>query len=192
LRAKAFNFPQGHAVNPAACNNQHARRLMADNYSFDVVSRIDMQEMKNVVDQTLKEVGQRFDFKRSKTELTLKEKDKQLVVISDDDYKLNAVLDILKAKCVKRNVSLKGLTYGKVEEALGGTVRQTITIQSGLPEDKGKAITKSIKEAKFKAQGQIQGEQVRVQSKSKDELQAVMKHLKEQDFGLDLQFENYR
>jgi cyclic-di-GMP-binding protein len=165
---------------------------MADNYSFDVVSRIDMQEMKNVVDQTLKEVGQRFDFKGSKTDLTLKEKEKQLVVISDDDYKLNAVLDILKGKCVKRNVSLKGLTYGKVEEALGGTVRQTITIQSGLPDDKAKAITKSIKEAKFKAQGQIQGEQVRVQSKSKDELQAVMKHLKEQDFGLDLQFENYR
>ena len=93
---------------------------MADNYSFDVISRIDMQEMKNVVDQTEKEVGQRFDFKGSKTELTLKEKDKQLVVISDDDYKLNAVLDILKAKCVKRNVSLKGLTYGKVEEALRG------------------------------------------------------------------------
>ena len=106
--------------------------------------------------------------------------------------KLNAVLDILKTKCVKRNVSLKGLTYGKVEEALGGTVRQTITIQSGLPDDKAKDITKSIKEAKFKAQGQIQGEQVRVQSKSKDELQAVMTHLKAKDFGLDLQFENYR
>lgn len=165
---------------------------MADTYSFDVVSRIDMQEMKNVVDQTLKEIGQRYDFKGTKTELTLKEKDRQLIVISDDDYKLRAVLDILKAKCVKRNVSLKGLTYGKVEEALGGTVRQVISIQSGLPEDKAKSITKSIKEAKFKAQGQIQGEQVRVQSKSKDELQAVMKHLKEQDFGLDLQFENYR
>jgi len=126
---------------------------MADNYSFDVVSRIDMQEMKNVVDQTLKEVGQRFDFKGSKTELTLKEKDKQLVVISDDEYKLNAVLDILKAKCVKRNVSLKGLTYGKVEEALGGTVRQTITIQSGLPDDKAKAITKSIKEGQIQSPG---------------------------------------
>jgi uncharacterized protein YajQ (UPF0234 family) len=94
---------------------------MADTYSFDVVSRIDMQEMKNVVDQTLKEIGQRYDFKGSKSELTLKEKEKLLVVQSDDDYKLNAVLDILKTKCVKRNVSLKGLTYGKVEEALGGT-----------------------------------------------------------------------
>ncbi len=165
---------------------------MASNYSFDVVSRVDMQEMKNVVDQTQKEIGQRFDFKGSKTELTLKEKERELIVLSDDDYKLNAVLDILKGKCIKRNVSLKGLTFGKVEEALGGTVRQTIGIQSGLPEDKAKAITKSIKEGKFKAQGQIQGEQVRVQSKSKDELQAVMKYLKDQDFDVDLQFENYR
>ena len=165
---------------------------MADTYSFDVVSRIDMQEMKNVVDQTVKEVGQRYDFKGSKTELTLKEKEKQLAVLSDDEYKLKAVLEILKAKCVKRHVSLKGLTYGKVEEALGGTVRQVITIQSGLPEEKAKAITKSIKEAKFKAQGQIQGDQVRVQSKSKDELQAVMQHLRSQNFDLDLQFENYR
>ena len=165
---------------------------MASNYSFDVVSRVDIQEMKNVVDQTQKEIAQRFDFKGSKTELTLKEKERELIVLSDDDYKLNAVLDIIKGKCIKRNVSLKGLTFGKVEEALGGTVRQTITIQSGLPEDKAKAITKSIKEGKFKAQGQIQGEQVRVQSKSKDELQAVMKYLKDQDFDVDLQFENYR
>ena len=113
-------------------------------------------------------------------------------MLSDDEYKLKAVMDILKAKCVKRQVSLKGLTYGKVEEALGGTVRQVITIQSGLPEEKAKAITKSIKEAKFKAQGQIQGDQVRVQSKSKDELQAVKQHLRSQNFDLDLQFENYR
>ncbi len=165
---------------------------MASTYSFDVVSRIDMQEMKNVVDQTQKEIGQRFDFKGSKTELDLKEKERELIVVSDDNYKLNAVMDILKGKCVKRNVSLKGLTFGKIEDALGGTVRQPITIQSGLPEDKAKAITKSIKDGKFKAQGQIQGEQVRVQSKSKDELQAVMKYLKDQDFGIDLQFENYR
>ena len=165
---------------------------MGDTSSFDVTSTVDMQEMKNAVDQTTKEISQRYDFKGSKTELTLKEKERELIVLSDDDYKLNAVLDIIKGKCIKRNVSLKGLTFGKVEEALGGTVRQTITIQSGLPEDKAKAITKSIKEGKFKAQGQIQGEQVRVQSKSKDELQAVMKYLKDQDFDVDLQFENYR
>ena len=165
---------------------------MADNYSFDVVSTVEMHEVKNAIDQTMKEVGQRFDFKGTKTDITLKEKEKSLDVLSDDDYKLNAVLDILKGKCVKRSVSLKALNYGKIEHALGGTVRQTITIQSGLTDEKAKAIVKSIKEKKFKAQGQIQGEQVRVQSKSRDELQAVIAHLKQQDFGLDLQFENYR
>lgn len=165
---------------------------MADQFSFDVVSEVDMQEVKNAVDQALKEIQQRFDFKGSRTEITLKEKEKQLEVVSDDEYKLKAVLDILKGKFVKRNVSLKAMNYGKLEQALGGTVRQIITIQSGLPDDKAKAIVKAIKERKFKAQGQIQGDQVRVQSKSKDELQAVMSHLKQQDFGLDLQFTNYR
>jgi len=165
---------------------------MADNSSFDVVSTVDMQEVKNAVDQTLKELGQRFDFKGSKSELTLKEKEKILEVVSDDDYKLKAVLDILKAKWVKRNISLKALDYGKVEQALGGTVRQNITIQSGIVDEKTKAIVKSIKEKKFKAQGQIQGDQVRVQSKSKDELQSVIAFLKQQDFGIDLQFINFR
>ncbi len=120
------------------------------------------------------------------------EKEKILEVISDDDYKLHAVLDILKAKCVKRNISLKALDYGKVEQALGGTVRQHITIQSGIVDEKAKAIVKSLKEKKFKAQGQIQGDQVRVQSKSKDELQSVIAFLKQQDFGIDLQFTNFR
>ncbi len=165
---------------------------MADNSSFDVVSTVDMQEVKNAVDQTLKELGQRFDFKGSKSELTLKGKEKILEVVSDDEYKLKAVLDILKAKWVKRNLSLKALDYGKVEQALGGTVRQHITIQSGIVDEKTKAIVKSIKEKKFKAQGQIQGDQVRVQSKSKDELQSVIAFLKQQDFGIDLQFINFR
>lgn len=151
-----------------------------------------MQEMKNVVDQTLKEIRQRFDFKHSKTELTLEEKDKKLTVVSDDEYKLKAVLDILKTKCVKRNVSLKALNYGKVEEALGGTVRQVITIQSGIPSEKAKEISKEIRDAKFKVQTQIQGDQVRVLSKSKDELQATIALLKQKDFGIDLQFVNYR
>ena len=165
---------------------------MADTSSFDVVSTVDMQEMKNAVDQTLKELGQRFDFKGSKSTLTLKEKDNILEVISDDDYKLKAVLDILKTKCIKRNVSLKALDYGKVEESLGGTVRQNITIQSGIVDEKAKAIVKSIKENKFKAQAQIQGDQVRVQSKNKNELQSIISFLKQQEFGIDLQFENYR
>ena len=165
---------------------------MADTSSFDVVSTVDMQEMKNAVDQTLKELGQRFDFKESKSALTLKEKEKVLEVVSDDDYKLKAVLDIVKAKCIKRNVSLKALDYGKVEEALGGTVRQNITIQSGIIDEKAKAIIKSIKENKFKAQVQIQGDQIRIQSKNKDELQSIISFLKQQEFGIDLQFENYR
>ncbi|MBM4124036.1 MAG: YajQ family cyclic di-GMP-binding protein [Nitrospira sp.] len=165
---------------------------MADLSSFDVVSQVDMQEVKNAVEQTVKEIRQRFDFKDSKTELTLKEKEKELVIVSDDDYKLNAVLEILKAKFVKRNVSLKALTYGTVEQALGGTVRQTITLQSGIAADKAKLIGQAIRDGKFKAQSQIQGDQVRVQSKSKDELQAVMALLKQKDFGIDLQFTNYR
>jgi uncharacterized protein YajQ (UPF0234 family) len=165
---------------------------VADLSSFDVVSQVDMQEAKNVVDQTMKEIRQRFDFKNSKTELTLREKEKQITVLSDDEYKLKAVLEILKTKCVKRNVSLKALSYGKVEEALGGTVRQVITIQSGIPDDKAKAIAKEVRDAKFKAQAQIQGDQVRVQSKSRDELQAVIAFLKQKDFGIDLQFVNYR
>jgi hypothetical protein len=165
---------------------------VADQFSFDVVSRVDMQEMKNVVDQTLKEIRQRFDFKHSKTELTLEEKDKKLTVVSDDEYRLKAVLDILKTKCVKRNVSLKALNYGKVEEALGGTVRQVITIQSGIPSETAKEISKEIRDAKLKVQTQIQGDQVRVLSKSKDELQATIALLKQKDFGIDLQFVNYR
>ena len=165
---------------------------MADQYSFDVVSQVDFQELKNAVDQTVKEIRQRFDFKGSKTELTLKEKEKQLVVISDDEYKLNAVLDILKAKCVKRSVSLKALNYGKIEAALGGTVRQIITIQSGIPDEKAKALSKEIRDAKLKVQTQIQGDQVRILSKSKDDLQSAIALLKQKDFGIDLQFINYR
>lgn len=165
---------------------------MADQNSFDIVSKVDMQEVKNAIEQATKEIRQRFDFKGSKTELTLKEKERELVVLSDDDYKLNAVIEILKAKLVKRGVSLKALTYGKVEEALGGTVRQVVTIQSGIPDEKAKAIAKEIRDGKFKAQAQIQGDQLRVQSKSRDELQAVVAFLKSKDFGLDLQFVNYR
>ena len=165
---------------------------MADQFSFDVVSQVDPQEVKNAVEHTTKEIRQRFDFKGSKTELALNEKEKQLTVVSDDEYKLNAVLDILKAKCVKRGVSLKALNYGKLEEALGGTVRQVITIQSGIPDEKAKAISKELRDAKLKVQMQIQGEQIRVSSKSKDELQGAIAFLKQKDFGIDLQFVNFR
>ncbi len=165
---------------------------MADQFSFDVVSQVDMQEMKNVVDQATKEIKQRFDFKDSKTEITLKEKEKELVVVSDDEYKLNAVNEIIKTKCVKRHVSLKALDYGKVEDALGATVRQVIKIQSGISSEKAKDISKAVRDSKLKVQAQIQGEQLRVLSKSKDELQATIAFLKGKDFGIDLQFINFR
>jgi uncharacterized protein YajQ (UPF0234 family) len=165
---------------------------MAELSSFDIVSKVDMQEVKNAVDQALKEIHQRFDFKGTKTELTLKEKENELVVLSDDDYKLKSVVDILKAKLIKRNVSVKAFAFGSVEPALGGTVRQTAKIQNGLTTEKAKEIAKEIKEGKFKAQAQIQGDQVRVQAKSRDELQGVIAFLKAKDFGIDLQFVNYR
>ncbi|MGH7147507.1 MAG: YajQ family cyclic di-GMP-binding protein [Nitrospiraceae bacterium] len=165
---------------------------MADQFSFDVVSEVEMQEMKNAVDQATKEIKQRFDFKDSKTEITLKEKEKELMVVSDDEYKLKAVQEIIKAKCVKRGVSLKAFDYGVVEPALSGTVRQTAKIQSGLTSEKAKEIAKAIKDSKLKVQAQIQGEQVRVLSKSKNELQAAIAFLKSKDFGVDLQFTNYR
>ncbi|RMH37080.1 MAG: YajQ family cyclic di-GMP-binding protein, partial [Nitrospirae bacterium] len=130
---------------------------MPEQHSFDIVSKVHMQELKNAVEQTRKEIGQRFDFKGTKTELTLKEKESELVIVSDDEYKLRAVIDILQSKCVKRNVSLKALNYGKVESALGGTVRQTIAIQNGIPDDKAKVIVKRIRDGKFKVQAQIQG-----------------------------------
>lgn len=165
---------------------------MADQNSFDVVSKVEMQEVKNAVDQALKEIHQRFDFKGTKTEVTLKEKENEIVIVSDDDYKLTSVVDILRTKLIKRNVSVKAFEFGTVEPALGGTVRQTAKIQNGLSTEKAKEIVKAIKEGKFKAQAQIQGDQLRVQSKSRDELQVVITFLKGQDFGVDLQYVNYR
>ena len=165
---------------------------MADQFSFDVVSEVNMQELKNALDQATKEIKQRFDFKDSKTNIDLKEKEKELVVVSDDEYKLKAVQDIIKAKCVKRGVSLKAFTYGPLEPALSGTVRQVAKIQSGLASEKAKEISKTIKDSKIKVQTQIQGEQLRVLSKSKDELQSAIAFLRGRDFGIDLQFTNYR
>ena len=130
------------AVRAEDLTKQQEEGIVADQSSFDVVSEVNMQEMKNVVDQATKEIKQRFDFKDSKTELTLKEKEKELVVLSDDEYKLNAVIEIIKTKCVKRGVSLKAFEYGKIEEALGATVRQVIKIQSGisLPSSRGRIL----------------------------------------------------
>jgi len=163
---------------------------MAAENSFDVVSKIDMAEVTNAVTQTLKEIGQRFDFKGSKSNIT-QEKD-ALVVVSDDEYKLKSVIDILQNKLVKRGVPIKNVSYGKVEAALAGTVRQRLTLQQGIPTDKAKEIVKAIKDAKLKVQASIQAEQVRVSGKSRDDLQSVIAFLKGKDFGIELQFDNYR
>jgi uncharacterized protein YajQ (UPF0234 family) len=165
---------------------------MADQNSFDVVSEVNIQEVKNALDQTMKEISQRFDFKGSKSKVTLEENETVLVLVSDDEAKLKSVIDILQTKLVKRNVSLKSLDYGKVEQALAGTVRQKVTITQGIASEKAKDITKAIRDAKFKVQAQIQGDQLRVTSKSRDELQTVIAFLKGKDFGIPLQFTNYR
>lgn len=163
---------------------------MADN-SFDVVSKVDLQEVKNAVEQAVKETRQRFDLKGTKSEILLEE-EKELIVTSEDDYKLKAVLDILQSKLVKRGVSLKALEYQPIERALGGTARQKITLQQGIASEKAKEITKAIRDSKLKVQAQIQADQIRVSSKSKDDLQSVINLLRSKDFGVDLQFVNYR
>lgn len=158
--------------------------------SFDIVSRVNIQEVKNAQDQAKKEIRQRFDFKGSKSEINLEEQ--ELIAISDDEYRLKSVMDILQSKLVKRGVSLKALVYGKVENATGGTKRQKIRLQQGIPQETAKAICKAVRDGRLKAQAQIQGDQIRVSSKSKDELQGVMTLLRNKDFGLPLQFDNYR
>ncbi len=164
---------------------------MADNFSFDMTSIVQEQEIKNAVEQASKEIRQRFDLKGAKNDIFLESANK-VIVTADDEYKLKAVLDIFQSKLVKRGVSLKALVYEKLEAALGGTVRQAVTIQQGIAPEKAKEISKAIRDAKFKAQTQIQGDQIRVLSKAKDELQAVIQFVKSKDFGIDLQFTNYR
>jgi uncharacterized protein YajQ (UPF0234 family) len=163
---------------------------MAAENSFDIVSKIEMTEVTNAVTQATKEISQRFDFKGSKSAIT-QEKD-GLVIVSDDEYKLKSVVDILQGKLVKRGVPVKNLIYGKMEPAQGGTVRQRITLQQGIPTDKAKEIVKAIKDAKLKVQASIQADQVRVSGKSRDDLQAVIALLKGKEFGIELQFTNYR
>jgi len=158
--------------------------------TFDIVSKINMEEVSNAIQQALKEVHTRFDLKDSKSNITL-EKD-TVVLQSIDDYKLNAVNEILQQKLVKRGVSLKGLTYSAVESALGGTARQKITMQQGIPVEKAKEIVRLIKDSKKKAQASIQGDLVRVSGKDRDTLQEVIAMLRAKDFGIDMQFTNYR
>jgi cyclic-di-GMP-binding protein len=163
---------------------------MAKDSSFDIVSEVDMQEMSNAISQTDKEISQRYDFKGSKAELVLEKETVKL--LAEDDYKLEAMLDVLRMKMVKRNVPLKCLQPGKIEPAAGGMVRQIITIQKGISKEKGKDVVSAIKDLKLKVQAQIMDDQVRVSAAKKDDLQMVIQKLKEKDFGVELQFINLR
>lgn len=165
---------------------------MADEHSFDIVCEVDMQEVTNAVQQAVKEIEQRFDFKGSKSKLDL-DKDKHIITVtSDNDMKLESVIDILQSKLVKRGISLKALTYGKIEQAAGNTVRQPVTLQQGIPQEKSKEIVRLIKDMKLKVNAEIQSEQVRVKAKKIDDLQAIMAKVKEKDFDIHIQFKNYR
>jgi uncharacterized protein YajQ (UPF0234 family) len=168
----------------------NAEGTMAADSSFDVVSKIDMQELKNAVDQTMREVAGRFDFKNSISDIQIEAE--KLKLHSEDEFKLQQLLDILQSKMVKRGISLKALEYGKVEPAAKMTVRQEITLKQGVDQDTARKIVKLVKDSGKKVTTQIQGDQVRVTSKSRDDLQAVIQLLKSADLAVDLQFINYR
>lgn len=164
---------------------------MPDN-SFDIVSKVEMPEVVNAIQQAMKEIGQRYDLKGTKSHIELNEKERKIVLSSSDDFHLKAVLEILQGKLVKRRVPLKALSYGTVQPAAGSTVRQEITLQNGIPVEKAREIVKAIKETKKKVQASIQGDLVRVSGKDRDVLQEVIGMLRQRDFGIDMQFTNYR
>jgi cyclic-di-GMP-binding protein len=164
---------------------------MASENSFDVVSKIDLQEVSNAIQQALKEIHTRFDLKDSKSEIAMDGKE-AITLVSADEYKLKSVNDVFQQKLVKRHVPLKGLSYGAIEPAAGSTVRQKITLQQGIPIEKAREIVKAVKDSKLKVQVSIQGDTVRVSGKDRDTLQQVIALLKNRDFGIDMQFTNYR
>jgi uncharacterized protein YajQ (UPF0234 family) len=164
---------------------------MPDN-SFDVVSQIEMPEVSNAIQQATKEITTRYDLKDSKSKIELNEKDKKLTLSSSDDFKLKAVTEILNQKLVKRGVPIRNLTYGTVQTAAGSSVKQEVTLQSGISIEKARDIVKAIKDSKVKVQASIQGEVVRVSGKDRDTLQQVIALLKGGDFGIELQFTNFR
>lgn len=163
---------------------------MAQQNSFDVTSKVDHAEVTNAINQTTKEIGQRFDFKGSKAAVALEAN--ELVLTAEDETKLRNMNDILQQKLVRRQVPLKALEYGKVEPAAGGTVRQKVALQQGIPQEKAKEIVRFIKDSKAKVQAAIQGDMVRITGKDRDTLQDVIAQLKGKDFGIDMQFTNYR
>jgi uncharacterized protein YajQ (UPF0234 family) len=158
--------------------------------SFDVVSSVDLQEVKNAISQAMKEITTRFDLKGTGSDITLQ--GEEIVITSADEFKMKAVRDVLETRLVKRSVPLKALTFGTTDKALGGTVRQKVSLQKGIPTDKAREIVKIIKGSKLKVQAAIQGDQVRVSGKNKNDLQAVIQSLKAVDLGIDMQFTNYR
>jgi uncharacterized protein YajQ (UPF0234 family) len=162
------------------------------NNSFDIVSKIDLAEVNNAIQQTRKEVATRYDLKASHSQVELDEKDKKITLASQDEYKLKAVIEILESKLVKRKVPLKGLSYGSVIPAAGSTVRQDVALQQGIPIEKAREIVKRIKESKLKVQASIQGDFVRVSGRDRDALQEVIHNLRNHDFGIDMQFTNFR
>jgi hypothetical protein len=164
---------------------------MPDN-TFDIVSKIDLAEVNNAIQQALKEVITRYDLKDSKSEIQLNEKDHKIVLASQDEFKLKAVTDVLEQKLVKRKVPLKGMIFGPLIESAGSTVRQEISLQQGIPIEKAREIVKTIKDSKKKVQASIQGDLVRVSGRDRDSLQDVIALLRGHDFGIDMQFTNYR
>src|ERR671926_1417958 len=164
---------------------------MAQQNSFDIVSKVDMAEVKNALDQTMKEVRQRFDFKGSRAEVRL-EGEEELILSAEDETKLRNMNDILQQKLVRRGVPLKALSYGKVEPAAGGTVPHHAAIQQGIPQEKAKEVVKFINDSKAKVQASIQGDIVRVSGRDRDTLQDIIAKLKDKDFGIHMQFTNYR
>jgi cyclic-di-GMP-binding protein len=165
---------------------------MADNFSFDIVSEVNFMEVENAINQAQKELGQRFDFKGSKSSIDFNKAEKKITLVADDDFKLKSLRDIVDTRFAKRGVSLKAMSEKPVEKAFEGTVRQVIELTSGLPSDKAKEVVKIIKDAKFKVQAAIEGQKIRVSSPKKDELQAVLTHLRNANFSLPLQFTNFR
>jgi len=164
---------------------------MPDN-SFDIVSQIDVAEVNNAIQQAVKEVHTRYDLKDSKSSIELKEKENKILLASQDEFKLRAVIEILEQKLAKRKVPLKGLIFGAVQPAAGSSVRQEISLQQGIPIEKARDIVKLVKDSKKKVQASIQGDLVRISGKDRDSLQEVIQLLRGHDFGIDMQFTNYR
>ncbi|SRR5258708_1203587 len=164
---------------------------MPDN-SFDIVSKLEYPEVNNAIQQAMKEIGTRYDLKDSKSSIELKEKDNKILLASADEFKMKAVVDILQSKLMKRNVPIKGMVFGPIIPASGSSIRQEVTLQQGIPMEKAKDIVRVIKDSKKKAQASIQGDLVRVAAKDRDVLQEVIAMLRGEDFGIDMQFTNFR